>query len=151
MLYALADASFTATAVKYAKPKTTVQNKKAKIQQTKKPHKETLNKENKDTKVGKSTNYLRKILSNDVNLKEFENNAGQDRVNELRETLVQEIRKEASDVKVLGDHSYYEQVKEDNVSEESTSNSTRVPVNSLTNENVSIIYLKKIRFLSFQI
>lgn len=137
-----ADASFTATAAKHAKPKSTVQNKKAKIQQTKKPHKETLNKENKDTKVGKSTNYLRKILSNEVNLKELENNAGQDKVNELRDSLVNELRKEASDVKVLGDHSYYEPVKEDNINEESTSNSNRVPVNSLTNENVSIIYLQ---------
>ncbi|OXU17746.1 hypothetical protein TSAR_006670 [Trichomalopsis sarcophagae] len=135
-------ASFTATAVKYAKPKSTVQNKKAKIQQTKKPHKETLNKENKDTKVGKSTNYLRKILSNDVNLKEFESNAGQDRVNELRETLVQEIKKEASDVKVLGDHSYYEQVKEDNANEESTSNSNKVPVNSPTNENIMLMVVE---------
>ena len=133
-MISILDANFTATAVKYAKPRSTVQNKKAKIQQSKKPLKETLNKENKDTKVAKSTNYLRKILSNEANLKELENNA----VDKLSDYHF-DIKKEVSDVKVLGDHSYYEHLKEDkNVDEESTSNINKVPVNSLTNENVSI-------------
>lgn len=91
-----------------------------------------MNKENKDTKVGKSTNYLRKILSN-----ELENNAGQDKVNEIRNTSPYDVKKDAFDVRPLGDHSYFEHVKEDIANGESMSNISKVPVNSLTNENVS--------------
>ncbi|XP_011504156.1 PREDICTED: uncharacterized protein LOC105367222 isoform X2 [Ceratosolen solmsi marchali] len=135
-------ASFTASAVKYAKPKSTVQNKKAKIQQTKKPHKETLNKENKDIKVGKSTNYLRKILSNELNLKELENNTDQDKVSDLRDSHVFDVKKEVSDVKVLGDHSYYEHIKDENINEQSTSTVNKVPVNSLSNENIMLMVVE---------
>ena len=133
-----ADASFTATAVKSARPKSTVQNKKTKVQQTKKPFKETLNKENKDTTAGKTTNYLRKILSNEVNLKDLENNTAQDKVNDLQNLNVFDIKKEILDVKVLGDHSYYEPVKEDSINQESACNINRVPVNTMTNENVCL-------------
>lgn len=137
------DASFTATAVKYAKPKTIVQNKKPKVQQTKKPHKETLNKENKETKVGKSTNHLRKILSNEANLKEFENIPAQEEVIDCREPDAYE--KKESDVRVLKDHSYHERVKDETVNEESSSNISRIPVNSLTKDNVSKIEKTKIK------
>ncbi|XP_058790101.1 uncharacterized protein LOC131663624 isoform X2 [Phymastichus coffea] len=128
--------TFTAVAVGCTKPKSSVQSKKAKIQ-TKKPSKETLNKENKDTKVGKSTNYLRKILSS-----ELENNAGQDKINEFRNSNPYDVKKEAFDVRPLGDHSYFEQVKEENINGESISNIHKVPVNSLTNENIMLMVVE---------
>jgi ribosomal protein L15 len=80
---------------------------------------------------------LRKILSNELNLKELESNTDQDKVSDLRDSHVFDVKKEVSDVKVLGDHSYYEHVKEENINEQSTSNVNKVPVNSLSNENVS--------------
>lgn len=126
--------AFTAAAVKSAKPNSTVQNKNAEIQHTKEPYKE-----NEDTKVGESTNDSRSILSEEVNLKESRDNANQGRLNELRETLDKEIRKEVSDVKVLENHNYYEQVKVDNTNKTS---SDRVPINSQSDKNVRTIYSK---------
>lgn len=122
-----------------------MQNKKPKVQQTKKPLKETLNKENKETKVGKSTNYLRKILSSEANLKEFENISGQEEVADIKEPIAYE--KKESDVRVLKDHSYHERVKEEILNEESSSNISRIPVNSLTKDNVSKFLRKKFFFI----
>ena len=122
--------------MKYSKPKTVAQNKRARVQQAKKPLKETINKENKDSPIGKTTNHLRKILSNEINFKELENNTTQDKVIEIRDAC--DVKKEISDVKVLGDHSYYETVKQDFITGETTS-INRVP-DPLSDENVRIKY-----------
>ncbi|XP_011642485.2 LOW QUALITY PROTEIN: variant-silencing SET domain-containing protein-like [Pogonomyrmex barbatus] len=57
--------TFTAKSINHKNLKINLQNKKGRIQQIKKPQ-ETLNKENKDVILEKSTNYLCKILLNDI-------------------------------------------------------------------------------------
>lgn len=79
-------------------------------------------------------------MSNEVNLKEMENNSGQEKVSttDFKE-MIHEIKKELSEVKVLGDHSYVH-VRQDKINEQSTSSLNKVSINSLTDENVSNIY-----------
>ncbi|XP_011351884.1 uncharacterized protein LOC105287796 isoform X2 [Ooceraea biroi] len=77
--------------------------------QTKKPQ-ETLNKENKDVISEKSTNYFCKILLNNINIKE---NGKQKcfQKSENKEIYNSELKTcEQMDVKVLGDHSYFERL-----------------------------------------
>ena len=134
------DASFTATAVNYTKPKPAVQNKKTKLPQVKKPLKETINKENKDTKAGKSSNCLRKILASELNFnKEIEKSVSHEKETDLKDIYISEMKRaeRVVDTKVLGDHSYYEH-RDDNF-DESTSSYQRVPTNSSTNENVNAL------------
>jgi len=79
------------------------------MQQTKKPQ-ETTNKKNKDVILEKSTNYLRKILLNDINIKEnekqkcFQNSENKEAHNSKLKNSDQ------VDTKVLGDHSYFERL-----------------------------------------
>lgn len=79
------------------------------MQQTKKPQ-ETTNKKSKDVILDKSTNYLRKILLNDINIKEnekqkcFQNSENKEAHNsELKNS-------DQVNTKVLGDHSYFERL-----------------------------------------
>ncbi|KAJ8673389.1 hypothetical protein QAD02_004651 [Eretmocerus hayati] len=123
-------ASFTATAVTTTKPKTPAPNKKTKSQPAKKPPKETPNKENKDTKVGKTTSNSRKVLTNEVNLKEVENNSNKEKTPDFKE-IARDIKKELTDVKVLGDHSYVH-VKD----KKNNQSSTKVHNDPLPDENI---------------
>jgi len=72
-IFYVIDDTFTAKSINHKNFKTNLQNKKSRMQQIKKPQ-EALNKENKDVILEKSTNYLRKILLNDINIKENEKN-----------------------------------------------------------------------------
>ncbi|KAL6422368.1 hypothetical protein ACFW04_010603 [Cataglyphis niger] len=101
--------TFTAKSITHKNLKTNLQSKKSRIQQSKKPQ-ETINKKNKDVILEKSTNYLRKILLNDINIKEnekqkcFQNS-------ENKETHNFELKNsDQMDTKVLGDHSYFERL-----------------------------------------
>lgn len=77
--------------------------------QAKKPQ-ETLNKENKDVISGKSTNYLCKILLNNINIKENEKQKCFQKA-ESKEAYNSELKHcEQVDIKVLGDHSYFERL-----------------------------------------
>lgn len=104
------DDTFTAKSIYHKTFKTNVQSKKNRMQQIKKPQ-ETLNKENKDMILEKSTNYLRKILLNDINIKEnekqkcFQKSESKEAHSELRNS-------EQIDIKVLGDHSYSERLND---------------------------------------
>lgn len=102
------DETFTAKSINHKNFKTNLQNKKSRMLQIKKPQ-ETLNKENKDV-IEKSTNYLYKILLNNINIKENEKHKClQKSVN--KETYNSESKHcEQVDVKVLGDHSYSERL-----------------------------------------
>ncbi|XP_033216351.1 uncharacterized protein LOC117172480 [Belonocnema kinseyi] len=98
--------SFTATAVIQKKSKTNMPAKKSKINRSKKPQ-ETLNKENKEIKSEKATNYLRNILTNEFKFSETENSKEKDSKKD----------QELADVKVLGDHSYFEATKDSEAAE----------------------------------
>lgn len=89
--------------------KTNLQNKKGRLQQIKKPQ-ETLNKENKDIILEKSTNYLRNILLNDSNIKGNEKQKYFQK-SENKETQNFGLKSsEQMDLKVLRDHSYSERL-----------------------------------------
>lgn len=103
------DDTFTAKSINHKNFKTNLQSKKSRIQQIKKPQ-ETLNKENKDVILEKSSNYLRKILLNDINIKESEKQKCFQK-SENKEAHDSEVRNsEQIDIKVLGDHSYSERL-----------------------------------------
>lgn len=132
--FSISDSSFTATAVIQKKSKTNIPAKKSKITRSKKPQ-ETLNKENKEIKSEKPTNYLRKILTNELKFSETENPKEKD----------SEKDQEQVDVKVLGEHSYFEATKDSEAAENLASNvSSEIITNS--EENVSI---EKSSFLLF--
>jgi len=96
--------------------------------QTKKPQ-ETLNKENKDVISEKSTNYLCKILLNNINIKENEKQRCFQK-SENKETYNPELKNcEQMDVKVLGDHSYFERL------DDKISNNKKIS-SSVTSTNV---------------
>ncbi|KAL7298500.1 hypothetical protein TKK_0008280 [Trichogramma kaykai] len=138
--------TFTATAVNDAMIKvkpTPIRKveKKVKVQPLKKPLKETLNKENKDIKTTKTANQVRKILPKQVNLKEVENNTEEEKVVEQHEVIIPEVKKEISEIKVLGDHSYFETIRQENIIEEPTT-ITEVPVNSSSNENIMLMVVE---------
>lgn len=111
--FIITDDTFIAKSVKsnHKNLKTNLQNKKSRVQQTKKPQ-ETLNKENKDVIVEKSTNYFRKVHLNDINVKENEKQKCFQK-SQNKETHNSEIKKEQIDTKVLGDHSYFERLADD--------------------------------------
>lgn len=98
------------------------------MQQTKKS--QETNKKSKDVILDKSTNYLRKILLNDINVKE----------NEKRKCFQNSENKEAHNfdqmnTKVLGDHSYFERL-DDKISNRKGMSSLNVLGNT-RKENVS--------------
>lgn len=136
--YVITDDTFIAKSVNHKSLKTNLQNKKSRVQQTKKPQ-ETLNKENKDVIVEKSTNYFRKILLNDINVKENDKQKCFQK-SENKETHNSEIKKfEQMDTKVLGDHSYFERL-EDEISNKKEMSSFNNVLDNTTGEHVSDNY-----------
>jgi len=103
------------------------------MQQIKKPQ-ETLNKENKDMILEKSTNYLRKILLNDINIKENEKQKCFQKM-DSKEAHSELKNSEQIDIKVLGDHSYSERLNDKMPSRRETS--LNVHDNTTEEENVS--------------
>ncbi|XP_020296168.1 uncharacterized protein LOC109861073 isoform X2 [Pseudomyrmex gracilis] len=97
--------TFTVKSVNHKALKTN-QNKKSRLQQIKKPQ-ETLNKENKDVILEKSTNYLRNILLNDSNIK---GNEKQKYFQKSEKETQNFGLKDQMDLKVLRDHSYSERL-----------------------------------------
>ena len=118
--------------MKQRKLKTNIQSKKNKIQRTKKPQ-ETLNKENKEVKSGRSTNYLRNILTNELKFPEVENQT------EKENAFCVKMDQEESDVKVLRDHSYYESTKDNEAAENLASNVNTEIVTKASEANVSVL------------
>lgn len=105
------------------------------MQQIKKPQ-EMLNKENKDVILEKSTSYLRKILLNDINIKENEKQKCFQK-SENKEAHDIELKdSEQIDIKVLGDHSYSERLDDKMLNRRETSPNS-VPDNTTKEKNVS--------------
>lgn len=100
-----------------------------------------MNKENNDTKAGKSTNYLRKILSNEMSFTEFEKEKSTlVKHNKTTKDCELELKKDFDDTEyqVLGDHSYYEHVKLVNEEEKISPDLNEMMVNQAMGENVCI-------------
>ncbi|XP_061936982.1 uncharacterized protein LOC108001148 isoform X2 [Apis cerana] len=113
--------NFTARSVSYKNYKTNPQNKKNRLQQSRKPQ-ETLNKENKNIITEKSTNYLRNILLNDSTFKELDKNKNVEKVeNSKRVNNPEQKDTEKIDFKVFGDHSYFERLKDEIPNKKETS------------------------------
>lgn len=135
-IFAFVDDTFTAKSVNHKNLKTNLQNKKSRVQQTKKPQ-ETLNKENKDVILEKSTNYLRKILLNDINIKEIEKQKCFQKPENKEVHNPDQKNSEQMDFKVLGDHSYFERL-DDKVSSRKGMSSLNNVLENTREENVSI-------------
>jgi len=132
-IFCVIDDTFTAKSINHKNFKTNLQNKK-RMQQIKKPQ-EALNKENKDVILEKSTNYLRKMLLNDINIKENEKQKCFQKL-ENKEAHDSELKNsEQIDIKVLGDHSYSERL-DDKMSNRREMSLSNIPDNT-TGENVS--------------
>lgn len=135
--FIVVDDTFTAKSVNHKNLKTNLQNKKSRMQQTKKPQ-ETLNKENKDVIFEKSTNYLRKILSNDIYIKEIEKQKCFQK-SESREPHNSGLKNsEQIDYKVLGDHSYFERLDDKMPNRRGMSSLNNVIDNTAGEGNVSV-------------
>lgn len=107
------------------------------MQQSRKPQ-ETLNKENKDVIIEKSSNCLRNILLNDSTFKELDKNKTVEKVDSPNKLYNSEHKDtDRIDFKVLGDHSYFERMKDENPKKKETSSFTGTLENT-TDENVSI-------------
>lgn len=63
--------TFTTKPIKYKNLKSNLQNKKGRLQQSRKPQR-TVNKENKDVILEQSSDYMHKVLSNDTNFQKLE-------------------------------------------------------------------------------
>ncbi|CAK9832305.1 Zinc finger protein 771 [Anthophora retusa] len=122
--------TFTAKSVSYKNYKTSPQNKKNRLQQSRKPQ-ETLNKENKNIITEKSTNYLRNILLSDATFKELDKNKNVEKV-ENPKKLHNSEQKDADrvDFKVLGDHSYFERLKDEIPNKKETSSVNNILENA---------------------
>ncbi|XP_011154421.1 uncharacterized protein LOC105192174 isoform X2 [Harpegnathos saltator] len=130
--------TFTARGINHKNLKTNLQNKKSRIQQTKKPQ-ETLNKENKDVILEKSTNYLRKILLHDINIKEIEKQKCFQKP-ENKEMHNSDLKNsEQMDYKVLGDHSYFERLDDKISSRKGMSSLNNVLENTAREENIVLM------------
>ncbi|KAK9305424.1 hypothetical protein QLX08_003551 [Tetragonisca angustula] len=130
--------TFTAKSVSYKNCKTSPQNKKSRLQQSRKPQ-ETLNKENKDIITEKSTNYLRNILLNDSTFKELDKNKNVEKVENSKKVHNSEQKDvERMDFKVFGDHSYFERLKDEipNKKETSPFNNS---LENMTDENIVLM------------
>ncbi|KAG7199250.1 hypothetical protein KM043_018116 [Ampulex compressa] len=128
--------SFTAKAANYKNIKAVQQSKKNRLQQSKKPQ-ETLNKENKNMILEKSTNFLRNILLNDISFKEFEKHKTIDKTDNLKKLhTVQQEDAGRIDVKVLGDHSYFERLKDEIPNRDEASPLNNNLENTTTNDNI---------------
>ncbi|XP_046740404.1 uncharacterized protein LOC124407883 isoform X2 [Diprion similis] len=140
----VAYSTFTAIAVKQRSPKSNSLNKKMRTNQQKKPV-EVLNKENKESKSEKSTNYLRKILSNEMSFIEFEKQKTQAEMNKITEAQKAEVKKEPEDIsgfQVLGDHSYYEHDKVASHDEKITPDMNEIMVNQAMGENIMLMVVE---------
>ncbi|XP_068967348.1 uncharacterized protein [Bombus flavifrons] len=113
--------TFTAKSVSYKNYKISPQSKKSRLQQSRKPQ-ETLNKENKNVITEKSTNYLRNILLNDSTFNELDKKKNVETVENSKKIHDSEQKDtERMDFKVLGDHSYFERLKDEIPSKKETS------------------------------
>ncbi|XP_012543214.1 uncharacterized protein LOC105840733 [Monomorium pharaonis] len=129
--------TFTAISVNHKNFKTNLQNKRSRMQQIKKPQ-ETLNKENKDVILEKSTNYLRKILLNDISVKENEKQKCSQK-SENKETYDSVLKKsEEINTKVLGDHSYSERL-DDKIPNRRETSLNNVPDDTTGEENIVLM------------
>ncbi|XP_051160906.1 uncharacterized protein LOC127281302 [Leptopilina boulardi] len=129
------------------KMKTKLQNKKTKVPRIKKPQ-EILNKENKDIKIEKPTNYLRKILTNELKSPTEENSIDMNVLTENDNDDSNEI-----DAKVLDDHSYYESTKDNELPDIENDSNEIVPKTG--NENIMLmvvqsdgVHMKEVPYLS---
>ncbi|KAL6267049.1 hypothetical protein P5V15_000125 [Pogonomyrmex californicus] len=130
--------TFTAKSINHKNLKINLQNKKGRIQQIKKPQ-ETLNKENKDVILEKSTNYLCKILLNDINIKENEKHKCFQKT-ENKQAHDSELKNsEQIDIKVLGDHSYSERLDDKMSRRKETSSLNNVLDNTTEEENIVLM------------
>ncbi|XP_012272293.1 uncharacterized protein LOC105695361 isoform X2 [Orussus abietinus] len=141
--------TFVATTIKYRNSKTSLQ-KKTKVQQLKKPQ-ELPNKENKDVKLEKSGTYLRKILSNEINKTETEKCNKIEAATRNKDSCTSDSKRmQEINLKVLGDHSYYEQarkhstilVKDESPYEKVIENSNDITVNGVCEENIMLMVVE---------
>ncbi|XP_076246797.1 uncharacterized protein LOC143186866 [Calliopsis andreniformis] len=131
--------TFTAKSVNYKNHKTSSQNKKNRLQQSRKPQ-EMLNKENKNVTTEKSPNYLRNILLNDSSFKELDKNKNHEKLENPKKLHNSEQRDvDKSDFKVLGDHSYFERIKDETPNDKETSSFNNVLENTTTDENIVLM------------
>lgn len=128
------DYTFTTKPIKYKNFKSNLQNKNARLQQSRKPQR-TLNKENKGVMIEQSSDYLHKILSNDTNFQKFEKEKGTERTEGFNSSETKKT--EHIDVKVLGDHSYFEHLREEVSNQTEITSSDDILNNSSREENVS--------------
>ncbi|XP_043277132.1 zinc finger protein 595-like isoform X2 [Venturia canescens] len=132
------------------KPKGSVElGKKFRGQQSKKPQ-ETLNKENKLMKPERSGSYLRKILSNEINFKDFEREKKLEDENRSIERYPIKIKNEYESENearaLLGDHSYYEHVKDEvSTNGEYTREEAEAAIDEAMSENIMLMVVEKDR------
>ncbi|XP_015185581.1 PREDICTED: zinc finger protein 148-like [Polistes dominula] len=125
--------TFTTKPIKYKNFKSNLQNKSTRLHQSKKPRR-ILNKENK----GKQTDYLHKILSNDnTNFGKFEKHKSTARTESLNS--LETKKSEHIDVKVLGDHSYFEHLREEASNETEITSSDNILNDSSREENIVLM------------
>lgn len=90
--------------------------------------------------IVEKSNYLRKILLNDINSKENEKQKCFQK-SENKEAYDSELKNsEQIDIKVLGDHSYFERLDDKMPSRRETS-FNNIPDNTTEEENVSIQFI----------
>ncbi|XP_012167892.3 uncharacterized protein LOC100642813 [Bombus terrestris] len=130
--------TFTAKSVSYKNYKISPQSKKSRLQQSRKPQ-ETLNKENKNVITEKSTNYLRNILLNDSTFNELDKKKNVETVENSKKIHNSEQKDiERMDFKVLGDHSYFERLKDEIPSKKETSPFNN-SLENVTDENIVLM------------
>ncbi|XP_071857457.1 uncharacterized protein [Bombus fervidus] len=130
--------TFTAKSVSYKNYKISPQSKKSRLQQSRKPQ-ETLNKENKNVITEKSTNYLRNILLNDSTFNELDKKKNVEAVENSKKIHNSEQKDtERMDFKVLGDHSYFERLKDEIPSKKETSPFNN-SLENMTDENIVLM------------
>ena len=131
--------TFTAKSVNHRNHKTSSQSKKNRLQQSRKPQ-ETLNKENKNVIIEKSTNYLRNILLNDSGFKELDRNKSHEKIESSKKLHNSEQKDtERTDFRVLGDHSYFERLKDEIPNDKETSSFDSVLESTTTDENIVLM------------
>ncbi|XP_035725499.1 uncharacterized protein LOC118443111 isoform X1 [Vespa mandarinia] len=128
--------TFTTKPIKYKNLKSNLQSKNARLQQSRKPRR-TLNKENKDVMIEQSSDYLHKILSNDTNFQKFEKEKATEKTEGFNSSETKKT--EHIDVKVLGDHSYFEHLREEASNQTEITSSDTILNNSSREENIVLM------------
>ncbi|KAI4494413.1 hypothetical protein M0802_008905 [Mischocyttarus mexicanus] len=128
--------TFTTKPIKYKNLKSNFQNKNTRLHQSKKPRR-ILNKENK----GKQTDYLHNILSNETNFQKFEKHKTTSRTEGFNS--LETKKSEHIDVKVLGDHSYFEHLREEASNETEITSSDNILNDSSREENVNVPWIEE--------